>query len=525
MGRLSRRPSGQSAAQLPHGIAFAPDGGLFIIEAARRLRRLSPIGWVSTLVESVDASAQRDGPSHLAQIGSLRAIDTDTQGNVYVIDTLSGNVPGTVAIRRIDALGAVSTLFSGNPASVGGALSIPSGLAVTDDGAIYIANTGRHQILEMRDGELRGVAGSGEEGYADGNRDEAAFNLPGTITVASDGALVVADEGNGLIRRIAPAAGESPAVAGAEWLPATVERFTGRPGDAHGFRDGPAASALFEGPQGMALDASGNVIVADCWNHAIRRIAPDGVVTTIAGGNGEGVRDGPGEHAQFAGPKGVAVHVDGSIYVADSAGNRIRRIAPDGVVTTVAGGGPLIRGCLQLTWWEDARTFRDGPAADARFHGPGAIAFDRAGNLLIADVGNQLLRVLTPAGQVSTLSGIRGTRGIAVGEGGSVFLTGDVDPIHEVAPDGTVSTLLRTPHTGRGGRLLPLIEGITVGPDGALYVTDPESSRVARVTRDGEIAFIAVADPIGFTALLFLDDGTLLASGNDAIWRITFDAE
>ena len=524
-------PAERARLNFPHGIAFVPDGGLIIIDAQSRIRRLSPVGWVSTLVGSV-AYAQRDGPSHLAQFGNLRAIDTDTQGNVYVIDALTGVAPGAVAVRKIDAEGFVSTLFSGIPAGAGGVLSIPSGLAVADNGAIYLANTGRHQILELRDGELRGVAGSGEDDYADGDRVGAAFSLPGAIAMLRDGALVVADEGNGLIRRVDPVAGGSragfPAVARAEWLSAKVERFTGRPGDAHGYRDGPAASAQFDGPWGMALDASGNVIVADCGNHAIRRIAPDGTVTTIAGGNGEGVRDGPATTAQFAGPKDVAVHADGSIYVADSASNRIRRIAPDGAVTTVAGGGPVVRGCLQLPWGEDTGAFRDGPAADARFHGLGAIAFDRAGNLLITDVGNNLVRVLTPTGQVSTLTGIGEARGIAVDEGGTVFITGGIDPVREVAPDGTVSSLLRTPHPRRGGGILSFIEGIAVGPDGALYVADPANG-VARVARDGSFAFVAVGaepTPFGFMAVLPLDDGTLLASsGHDAIWRITFEAE
>lgn len=525
-------PAEKARLEFPRGIAFAPDGGLLIIERQGRIRRLSSIGWVSTLAED-NTQTQRDGALRDASFGVLRAIDTDAEGNAYVIDDLSGATPGAaIAIRKIDAQGVVSTIFRGAPAGAGGVLSIPSDLAVTEDGAIYIANTGRHQILELRDGELHGVAGTGQEGYANGDRDEATFSLPVALAVAADGALVVGDDGNGLVRRIAPAGDGSragfPAVARAEWLSATVERFAGRPGEVYGLRDGPAVSAQFFGIQGMALDASGNVIVADCWNHAIRRIAPDGVVTTIAGGNGEGVRDGPGEHAQFAGPKGVAVHADGSIYVADSAGNRIRRIAPDGMVTTVAGGGPMIRGCLLLPWAGNTGSFRDGPAADARFHGPGAIAFDRAGNLLIADVGNHLLRVLTPAGLVSTLSGISGIRGIAVGEGGSIFVTGGFDPIHEVAPDGTVSPLLRTPRPGRGGRLLSFIEGIAVGSDGALYVVDPGYDRVARIDRDGSLAFIAggrEGDPTGFMAVLPLDDGTLLASGHGAIWRITFEAE
>ena len=515
-------PARRALLRFPLGIAFAPDGGLFIIEARQyteeqqHIRYLSPIGWVSTFTES-NLHHRQDVPLDDAILGTLRAIDTDAEGNAYVIESRIGvygfgNYTGTpgaaIAILKIDTRGLVSTIFSGTPS--GGVLSIPSGLAVTDDGAIYIANTGRHQILELRDGELRGVAGSGDEGRADGDRDEATFSLPGAIAIAGDGALIVADEGNGLIRRVAPATDEReariPAVARAEWLSAKVERFSGR-------------DVAFDVPWGMALDAAGNVIVADFGNHAIRRIAPDGTVTTIAGGNGEGFRDGTREEAQFAGPRDVAVHADGSIYVADSLGNRIRRIA-DGMVTTVGGGGPIGR--------EEAG-FRDGPAALARLREPTAVTFDR-GNLLIADYGSSFIRKLSPTGNVSSFVDAGSPRGIAVDDNGNVFFAHNTNAVSKVT-NGSVTPLFQSPYALRGAHPLVAIEGIAVGPDGAIYVADPYYDRIARIERDGSFAFVVgghggrPAGVAGFTAVLPLDDGTLLASGHNAIWKITIDAE
>ena len=498
-------PAKRALFSFPYEIAFAPDGGLFIIEARQHVRYLSSIGWVSTFAEG------ELYPGH-AIFGNLRAIDTDAEGNVYAIDSQIGGSSPAIVIWKIDTRGFMSTIFSGAPAGAGGVLSFPSGLAVADDGAIYIANTGRHQILELRDGELRGVAGSGEDGYADGDHDEATFSLPGAIAIAGDGAFVVADEGNGIIRRIPPVTDDRdarvPAVARAERLPATVERFTGR-------------EVSFNGPSGMALDAAGNVIVADFGNHAIRRIAPDGTVTTIAGGNGRGVRDGPVATAQFAGPRDVAVHADGSIYVADSLGNRIRRIAPDGTVTTVAGGGPI-------AWHGGERgDFRDGPATLARFREPKAIAFDHGGNLLIADNGNNFIRKLSPTGNVSTLVDAGAPRGVAVDDSNNIFFAHNLTSVSKVA-NGATTLLLQTPYAQRGGELLFIVEGLAVGPDGDIYVADPHYDLIVKVSGDGSFAFVAVdaePTPFGFTALLFLDDGTLLASGNDAIWRITFDAE
>ena len=510
-------PARRALLNFPHGIAFAPDGGLLILEEQRRIRRLAPNGWVSTFAES-DLYHLRDGAIGDASFGTLRAVDTDADGNVYVVDSRASIAPGAaIAIRKIDTSGYMSTLFSSAPAGAGGVLSFPSGLAVTDDGTIYVANTGRHQILELRDGELYGVAGTGDEGRADGDRDEAAFNLPGALAIAGDGALVVADEGNRLIRRVVPADGDRdarvPAVARAEWLPATVERFTVR-----------GAPFGVSGPRGMALDAAGHVIVADFWGHAIRRISPGGTVATIAGGNGEGVRDGAREHAQFAGPWGVAVHADGSIYVADSLGNRIRRIAPDGPVTTVAGGGPIAR----VGGYRGE--FRDGPATLARFREPTAIAFDGDGNLLIADSGNNLIRKLSPTGEVSSFADVFRPRGVAVDASGNVFATQTQflsSPVVRIERDGSVSALLRTPRPAGGGTLLIFIEGIVAGPDGVLYVADSGYDRVARIAPDGSLAFVVGGrgTPFGFAAVLPLDDGTLLASGYADIWKITIDGE
>ena len=220
-------------------------------------------------------------------------------------------------------------------------------------------------------------------------------------------------------------------------------------------------------------------------------------------------------------PGGVAVHADGSIYVADSLGKRIRRIAPDGTVTTVAGGGPSTSG----------GGFRDGPVALARFREPTAIAFDGDGNLFIVDRGNGLIRKLSPTGEISSFADARSLKGVAVDDSGNVLFTqgGALDAlVRKVSRDGTTSTLVGAPPAARGERLLPFVAGIAVGPDGAIYVADSSNDRVARVERDGSLTFIAGGrgtNRYGFATVLPLDDRTLLASGDKAIWKITIDAE
>ena len=556
-GSFRDGPADKARFAYPHRIAFGPYGDLFIIEWNKRIRRLSPSGTVVTFA-GTGTLGYEDGPRQQAEFFNLLAIDVDLDGNVYVIDNSPIiNVGLVPTIRKIDTAGVVSTLYRDRPLTRWGTLATPIGLAVARDGSIYIANTGRHQIVELgRDGKLRAVAGTGEQGYADGPRVEAMFSLPGAIAVSDDGTLVVPDEGNNVIRTIDLSEGARPlhalALAVADEIPrlagVQVTTFAGRPGykrtGVPRFMDGAAGSALFYRPWGMALDAQGNVIVADSGNDAIRRIAPDGTVTTVAGGSGRGLRDGAGADAQFSQPKGVAVHADGSIYVADSRNNRIRRIAPDGSVTTVAGGGPP---ATEGNWGD----FRDGPASEARFRDPSALAFDEEGNLLISDTGNNRIRSLSPDGEVSTVAGGSrvsapdsgvgnpGTRdgpgphayvglpgGIAVDDAGNIFFTESNNAIRMIDGSGYVSTVLRTPRSRHGGALSPFIDGIAVGRDGALYVADaqyPTYARVVRITRDGALSIVADRQFTSPQGIIATPDGSFLVSDpvENVIWKIT----
>ncbi len=367
-GTVVDGPSSDARFASPNGIAIDDYGDIYIIEYHQRIRRLSPSGWVLTYA-GASGLGHRDGPVSGAQFQNLLAVDIDARGNLYVVDSRDG---GPVSLRRIDTDGMVETLYRDPHAGRGGTLAHPVGIAVSDNGVIYIANTGRHQIVRLTGaGNLRAVAGTGVAGYTNGALDTTAFNLPGAMALSDDGVLVVADEGNNVIRRVA--LGDNrlgpPAlqVAGAREIPrvqgVTTEVFAGRRGystrGASRLVDGMARSALFYRPWGMALDAEGNVIVADSENHAIRRVALDGRVATIGGGNGEGVLDGPCGEAQFARPQGVAVDEDGSIFVADSRGNRIRRISPDCTVTTVGEAPPLsARTGVSLSCHRDLPTHR-----------------------------------------------------------------------------------------------------------------------------------------------------------------------
>jgi sugar lactone lactonase YvrE len=279
--------------------------------------------------------------------------------------------------------------------------SDPFGLAVAADGSIYVADAGRAQRIRRiaPDGTVTTVAG-GELGYRDGPSATARFDTPSGLTVDAGGGVLVADSGNNAIRRIAQD-GSVTTVAG-DGIP--------------GYRDGPARQARFLGPTGIAVDARGRIIVADTYNDRIRAIDPDGTVSTIAGTGTPGLADGPAAASAFHTPSGVAVDPALNIYVADSGNVAIRRISPDGWVTSVPDQG-LVRpvsvaiapdgaiyaagdnrvvavdphGAARVVAGSTAG-FGDGWGADAQFRGLAGIARTPQADLIVADSINALIR-------------------------------------------------------------------------------------------------------------------------------------
>ena len=241
-------------------------------------------------------------------------------------------------------------------------------------------------------------------------------------------------------------------------------------------RDASAARAGFADPFGVAVAADGSVLVADgVFSHRIRKIAADGTVSTLAGGDA-GMADGDGTTARFNTPSGIALDTQGTLYVADTANNRIRRVTPLGNVTTLAG--------------QSDAGMRDGPAHDALFNGPLGVAVDTSGRIYVADSYNDRIRLIA-AGQVTTLAGdapgfVDGPlvearfdtpSGITVDNAGRVYVadTGN-DAIREISPRGDVRTL-----TVSLSEPLRAPTGITTDARGVLYVSD-EWGRVVEIT-------------------------------------------
>lgn len=306
--------------------------------------------------------------------GSLAAFN---QPDGIAIDPLNGDIivadSGNNEIREITTAGVVTTLAGSataghaDGAATTATFNQPEGVAVDSNGNVFVADKGNNEIREISAGTVSTFAGSLTAGSADGTGAAASFNKPEGLAFDSKGNLYVADSANNEIRMITPA-GVVSTLAGS-----TV------PGNA----DGTGAAAQFDFPTGVAVDSAGNVYVADSNNEEIRKITPAGVVSTLAGSSNYGSANGTGSAAQFWVPLGVAVDAEGNVYVADSLNNDIRLVTPTGVVSTLTGQGPSGNGST------------DGALSVATFNGPGGVVVDASGNLYVSDSSNNEIRKVT----------------------------------------------------------------------------------------------------------------------------------
>ncbi|OGU63100.1 MAG: hypothetical protein A2V66_09310 [Ignavibacteria bacterium RBG_13_36_8] len=299
-------------------------------------------------------------------------------------------------------------------------------------------------------------AGINKAGYLDGDRKVSAFNGPFGICRDSDGNFYVADAGNNCIRKIDKQG--------------MVNTLAGT-GEA-GYLDGTTRNALFYQPSGVCTDNKGNIFVADFMNHVIRKIARNGSVTTIAGSGEPGFKDGTGKDAEFNYPRGICIDKTGNLYIGDSWNHRIRKITPAGKVTTLAGGGDNIG-------TESTGSWKDGPAASARFFTPCGLAIDNDGNIYVADALNHRIRKVNTYGYVTTVSG-NGPSGWEKGH----FADGDKH-----------TAFLNTPTE------------LYVTASGEIFFGDTFNNRVRKVGVEGDVITLAdQQDNVNYPRGIYVDE-------------------
>ena len=455
-------PGATALFNYPRGLAVDASETTYVADTYNHtVRMITPQGQVTTLAGSPGIASRADGTGASALFNQPQAIAMGTSGNLLVLDK------NNRAIRSLTPQGVVTTYLP-----LPGSTSLPlwswNAMAVGPDGSLFLG--GDNSVVRIPPGgtasTLAGI--EGKFGLVDGLGASARFSTVSGLVVDPSGTVLVADYQNSVIRSVTPGgvvstfAGRraNPSqgavnigvdVYGNTFVPATnntiqkitpsgvVSTFAGVPGQS-GNLDGPATQALFGAAMSTAVDGSGNIYVTDKFNATLRKITPNGEVSTVAGAPGQvGHQDGLGAQARFEGPIGIAVDGQGTVYVTDGDG-AIRKMTPDGNVTTVAGAA-------------GQTGFTDGSGPGARFNHPYGIAVDATGNLFVADCFNAAIRKITPGGEVTTLPLLLGSAGSA-----------------------SVATV---------GKLLYSPNGIAVDSNGNVYVQDFGSQAPWRISPAG----------------------------------------
>jgi trimeric autotransporter adhesin len=356
----------------PSGVAVDKQGNIYIADTGNaRIRKISSSGTISTVAGNGMVSYSGDGGSATAaQLNGPLGVAADNSGNLYIADSQNGVV-------RIVKKGSIAS-------AGGGTLVIPRGVATDAAGNAYVADAQDNRVRKIAtDGTVTTYAGNGTNGFAGdgGPAANAELSSPAAVALDAAGNLYIADLSNLRIRKVSTN-GNISTVAGNG-----LQSYAGD--------GGPAVSASLNAPLGVAVDPSDNLYIVDSASHVIREVTLDGNINTIAGTGAPGFTGdgGPAVSAQLASPTGIAADPFGNIFFVDGT-TRIREINTAGVIATVAGNGSF------------GYSGDSGMATLAQFNSPSAVWADAAGNLYVADAGNNAIRLLQPAGSGVTVKAV-----------------------------------------------------------------------------------------------------------------------
>lgn len=526
------------------GVAVDSSGQVYFSGYGHSIYKIDLRGTLSRVAGNGRAGFSGDGGAAArAQLNSPNGISFDAAGNLYVADS------GNHRIRKISTEGIISTVagigLEGQPTAeelaIETRLSSPSGVAIDSEGNLYIADSQNHRVRKVSaTGQITTVAGIGTNGFSGdgGPADRSELAYPSVVAVDAKGSLYIVDSSNSRIRKVT--------------RDGIVTTFAGTGVQGFSGDGGPADKARISYPTGLAVDATGNVFIADSNLGLIRRVATNGIITTVAGngnrsaplvsptsltvdaaGNlyagdygrinkiatsgmittlagdgtmGDSGDGGPASVAQLQYPNGVVADPSGNIFLVDFFNNRIRKIDRGGVITAFAGNGS----------WDSLGDGGSATAAGLRLSDPSGLAADGAGNVYIADRGNSRIRRVATDGIITTFAGngtygfsgdggpadqaeLHQPQGIAADSQGNLYIADSGNHrIRKVTPNRIITTIAGNGSEGFSGDDGPALEAqlsypsaLAVGPGGYVFFLDSSDSRVRLLTPDGLIYSIA----------------------------------
>ncbi len=492
----------------PTGVAVDGSGNLFIADSRNnRIRKVNTSGIITTLAGNGAAGSSGDGAAATnASLSYPFGLAVDASGNVFMADTQNNR------IRKVNTSGIITTVagsgaqgYSGDGgAATNASLAFPNGVTVDGAGNLFIADINNKRIRMVgANGIITTSAGNGTMFYyGDGGiATNAGLGWPTGVAVDGSGNLFIADYGNSRIRKVNTNGTITTVAGNGAWV------YSG---------DGAAATnASLSFPSGLAVDASGNLFIADSFNNRIRKVNINGIITTVAGNGGQGYSgDGAAAtNASLSSPRGVAVDASGNLLIADSFNERIRKVNTNGIITTVAGNGTFGGGY----------SGDGGAATNASLNSPNGLAVDASGNLFIADSFNERIRKVDPSGTITTVAGngfitnVNSGMGAYSGDGGAAtnanlslpcgvaldssgnLLIADYrnNCIRKVSANGIITTVTGNGfNASRGFGACSGDDGtatnaslnepacVVVDASGNLFIADTQNNRIRKVTRN-----------------------------------------
>ena len=478
-------PATSSDLRGPFGVAVDPAGNVYISDGSGTVVKVTPSGTLSIIAGMAgQGGAPTPGPATSSDLNGPFGVAVDPAGNVFIADS------GNDVVEKVTASGTLSIVAgmtgqtgapTPGPATSSDLGGGPFGVAIDGSGNLYIADRRNDAVEKVTPSGSLAVIAGGRGPVGPGPAADSSVGAQG-VAVDGSGDLYIADQKNDVVEKVTPSG--------------TLSIIAGVPGQPGVPTAGPATSSNLGGLFGVAVDGSGNVYIADFVNDVVEKVTPSGTLSIFAGVPGQsGVPTvGPATSSELDSPSGVAVDGSGNVYIADSGNDVVEQVTPSGALSIIAG----VPG--------QSNDPRPGPATSSDLRGPFGVAVDPAGNVYISDGSGTVVKV-TPSGTLSIIAGmagqggaptpgpatssdLNGPFGVAVDPAGNVFIADSGnDVVEKVTASGTLSIVAGM--TGQTGAPTPGPAtssdlgggpfGVAIDGSGNLYIADPRNDAVEKV--------------------------------------------